>query len=353
MTTPIDHLDVVVIGGGLSGLAVAVGLHSQGKSVRIYEARGRLGGRIESVEVDGGHADLGPTWFWPGERNVESLVRSLGLPVHDQWVAGDAVILAGDQSQRARFDAPPSYRLTGGVAGLIDGLSSSLPAETVLLDTAVTRLERAAEGVVVHHASDTGPTSTAAGAAVLALPPSLVMKQGIVAQEDLPSDTAKVASDVAVWMGGVSKAVAVYRQPFWRDLGLSGLVSSPGGPFNEIHDMSGLDGTPAMLFGFGQFTNGSSPTVDGFVDQLVRAFGSDAAAPESTLIRHWSWEEWTTPQGGMLSQRFDLFGAPELQRASWDGRLYWSSTETGSVAPGHLEGALDAAARTVRALTAS
>jgi monoamine oxidase len=49
-------LDVAIIGGGLSGLAVADHCARSGLSFRVFEARPRLGGRILSVDVPGGPA---------------------------------------------------------------------------------------------------------------------------------------------------------------------------------------------------------------------------------------------------------------------------------------------------------
>ncbi|PYT14290.1 MAG: amine oxidase, partial [Acidobacteria bacterium] len=43
--------DVIVIGGGLAGLAAAAALGSVGHSVRLLEARPFLGGRATSYEV--------------------------------------------------------------------------------------------------------------------------------------------------------------------------------------------------------------------------------------------------------------------------------------------------------------
>ncbi|MFS0906790.1 hypothetical protein AB3N02_27595 [Priestia aryabhattai] len=50
-------------------------------------------------------------------------------------------------------------------------------------------------------------------------------------------------------MAGQAKAVAIYDRPFWRELGLSGFVSSWVGPLQEIHDASPDVGSGA-LFGF-------------------------------------------------------------------------------------------------------
>lgn len=43
--------DVIVIGGGLSGLYAARDLTNAGLSVLVLEARDRLGGRTETIEV--------------------------------------------------------------------------------------------------------------------------------------------------------------------------------------------------------------------------------------------------------------------------------------------------------------
>jgi monoamine oxidase len=78
--------DVLIIGGGLSGLHTADLLHRRGVDAMLVEARDRLGGRILSrrgADPSEGTAapafDLGPTWFWPGQRRIETLVRALGL----------------------------------------------------------------------------------------------------------------------------------------------------------------------------------------------------------------------------------------------------------------------------------
>ena len=65
---PAMQFDVVVVGAGLSGLAAALELRNQGKSVLVLEARNRVGGRVfsfhspgpwRSLPVDGGAEFIG------------------------------------------------------------------------------------------------------------------------------------------------------------------------------------------------------------------------------------------------------------------------------------------------------
>lgn len=348
-------VDVAVVGAGISGLAVAEGLLRAGRTVRVLEARDHVGGRMESVEVAGGFADMGPTWFWPGEERVAQLVQSHEIGVHQQWNAGSALLMTGGTSDRLAYQSPPAYRFVGGAASLVHAMADSLPTEVVSLGTIVRRVESTTDGVVVH--GDTtfdGPIQVAASAVVVALPPALALGSGLVQSESLDPAVAHVATQIPVWMGGITKAVAVYDRPFWRDLGLSGLASCPGEAFGEIHDMAGPDGQPAMLFGFGTSNpNGDALTAEVFVQQLNVLFGPEAASPQHVLVRDWQQDPLTTPDHWPLSGRYELFGARELQTPSWDGRLFWCSTETASRAPGHIEGALQAAERTVQQLTAA
>src|SRR6266487_2830397 len=76
-------LDTAIIGGGLCGVALARSQHRRGRGVGLFEARGRLGGRILSAASAGSGpaTDLGPTWYWPDTQPLmKSLVAELDLP---------------------------------------------------------------------------------------------------------------------------------------------------------------------------------------------------------------------------------------------------------------------------------
>lgn len=52
---------VIVIGGGMAGLAVSARLAKKGHKVKLFEASGRLGGKCQTIEVDGFSFDVGPS----------------------------------------------------------------------------------------------------------------------------------------------------------------------------------------------------------------------------------------------------------------------------------------------------
>ena len=59
--------DTLIVGGGLSGLALAAKLQKAGQSFLVVEAAERLGGRILTKDVGDAGFDYGPAWFWPGQ----------------------------------------------------------------------------------------------------------------------------------------------------------------------------------------------------------------------------------------------------------------------------------------------
>lgn len=340
-------VDVVVVGAGVAGLAAAIELGAAGLEVVVLEARSRLGGRVESATIDGAAHDLGPTWFWPGEPRIVALAATLGLTVHDQWSAGDAIVSAGGTLRRVPGPvSPPAFRFSDGAASLVDRLADSLPAgTTVRTGTAVGRVSHDRRAFSV----ETAAGSIRAGGVVLAIPPALAVARGVVTAAEIGEEAIRVASMTPTWMGTTAKVVAIYDSPFWRDQGLSGTAIDQDGPLQEIHDMSGPEGGAAALFGFAPTAAGRpAPTPEAATAQLAALFGPAAESPRRVLIRSWSEEEWTAGAGA--SQRFDLYGADPLTAAHAGGRLVLASTETATTAPGHLEGALQAAARATSTL---
>jgi oxygen-dependent protoporphyrinogen oxidase len=71
--------DVVVIGGGISGLAAAYELQRRGASVRVLEASERAGGVIDTERRDGWVIDGGPDSILVQKPAAVALCRELGI----------------------------------------------------------------------------------------------------------------------------------------------------------------------------------------------------------------------------------------------------------------------------------
>jgi monoamine oxidase len=80
---------VAIIGGGLASLALARRLDQTGVDFQLFEARSRFGGRIAALQTPNGAVDLGPSWFWPGQPRMATLLKTLGLNDFAQYATGD------------------------------------------------------------------------------------------------------------------------------------------------------------------------------------------------------------------------------------------------------------------------
>jgi oxygen-dependent protoporphyrinogen oxidase len=71
--------DVIVIGGGVSGLAAAHNLSEKGHDVRVLERQVRVGGNVVSEKFDGFLMEHGPTTFNASIPEAVEQIRTLGL----------------------------------------------------------------------------------------------------------------------------------------------------------------------------------------------------------------------------------------------------------------------------------
>ncbi|MFF4810669.1 NAD(P)/FAD-dependent oxidoreductase [Micromonospora chersina] len=116
--------DVVVVGGGLAGLAAARRLHRAGVPWRLVEAADRLGGRVATDEVDGYLLDRGFQVLNTAYPRLGGVVDLGALDLG--WFTSGVLVRRGDRLDRLvnplRDPAGAAGTLTAGVGSLVDRL---------------------------------------------------------------------------------------------------------------------------------------------------------------------------------------------------------------------------------------
>lgn len=90
---PSERVDVVVVGAGLSGLQAAVDLQKAGLSVKVLEARDRVGGKTWSKPVHGSICDVGAAWINDtNQSKMFALAQRYGLDLVEQDTKGNIIV---------------------------------------------------------------------------------------------------------------------------------------------------------------------------------------------------------------------------------------------------------------------
>lgn len=102
-----DRVDVAIVGAGLAGLIAAERVHAAGRTVRVLEARERVGGRILNHVLPGGAiVEIGGQWVGPGQRRMLALGQRLGVATHPTHDEGESLLERGGSLLRYRGTIP-------------------------------------------------------------------------------------------------------------------------------------------------------------------------------------------------------------------------------------------------------
>jgi monoamine oxidase len=254
---------------------------------------------------------------------------------------------------------PPSWRLSGGMMALVERLCRGIPVEALRLGHAVCKIKKRPDGALVHvgELEEEPRALFHAKRIILALPPRLAAAT-ILFEPDLSHELTQAMLRVGTWMAGQAKFFALYKEPFWRERGLSGEGFSERGPLVEIHDGSNNGRGPYGLTGFVgipavQRTR-REILLEATLSQLTAIYGREAARPAASFYMDWACERFTaTPYDQPPMLEHPPYHPPAGRTSIWDRTLHFAGTETADQQGGYLEGALNAAERAVTSLPKS
>lgn len=128
---------MAVVGAGFAGLSAARMIKRSGLSVRLLEARDRIGGRTYTRYLaDGTQIDLGGQWIGPNQHNILRLVRDYGIDTYETPTEGDELVVCGGR----RLTSPPAE--VTRILQKLDRLSTEIPLSSPWLHPSAKRWDQ-------------------------------------------------------------------------------------------------------------------------------------------------------------------------------------------------------------------
>ncbi len=227
--------------------------------------------------------------------------------------------------------------VVGGADRLARQVAERL-GDRVRRSTPVRAIRHEPDGVVVMSAHG----SWTAQYAIVALPPAHVA--ALDWQPALNGSRRQLLD--RLHMGSVTKLLAVYDRPFWRDAGWSGEVLDAHGPVTTAFEAT-QPGGPAVLASLTCGERSLELSILSAEERRQRIlgafaewFGPEAAEPRTVVDRSWENEEWSgggysaVPAPGVVSSpAMPLIAEPV-------GRVHFAGTETSPTSNGYIDGAI-------------
>ncbi|GIU96142.1 MAG: putative putrescine oxidase [Gaiellaceae bacterium] len=240
-----------------------------------------------------------------------------------------------------------AYRVVGGSQLIPIRLAERL-GERVVLESPVRAIRWDRAGVEV----ESRLVRARARAAIVAIPPNLTT--AIAFEPALPA--WRLQLEQAISQGSVTKVLAVYDHPFWREDGLSGEGFAPHQLVREIYDNTPPSASVGVLCTFlpGEQADlvarlDPSARRAAILEGLAAFVGPEALRASDYIEVDWAAQEWTR---GAYAATFGIGGltrfGPYLREPV--GPIHWACADIAGVGHMHMEGGVrsgEAAARGV------
>ena len=333
---------ILIIGGGISGVYLGYKLKNAGFSIKVFEANNRIGGRIFTKKIGETKIELGATWLWRYNEELLNVCRELNISLFEQNMNGDALFEATNDNLPQRFSLPKnqeiSYRIVGGTASILEKLAQNFSDDELQLNQKVIKIEDDKTSIKVI----TKGSEFIADVVISTIPPQLLVNS-VEFSSELDSSLIQIANNTHTWMKDSIKFAIVYKTPFWKESGLSGVGFSNVGPFTEIYDHSDFENNHFALMGF---LNGSlidktkQYREEKIKEQLYKFFGEDGKDYTSYQEKVWSEDK-------LLNFKNDRFINPHFnnghqiyQQKYLNDKLIIAGSETSPSYGGYMEGVI-------------
>ncbi len=338
--------EVIIIGGGLTGLTISYQLKKRDIRSKILEAQNRLGGRIETVlGKQNTPMEMGATWFSKEHQNLQYLLNELSLGYFEQFNAGISLYDTSPHAPPQQYFVPPNthsaYRIKGGTYSVVKALAKEIGEENIVLNTEIVSLENKDNYVEI---TDLFANTFRAKQVIIAIPPQLIAGN-IRFIPILPSSINQLMQKTQTWMSGSIKFSVEYQKAFWKGAGFSGSVFSQSGLVAEIYDHSNFEETRFALKGFlnsEALSYTFEERKEKVIAQIKNYFGNQARNFVSYHDKVWNDKFIQHNKGSVLPPHYNN-GHPLFEQNYMDQKLLITGTETSKLFSGYMEGAIIAA----------
>ncbi|VEU36789.1 unnamed protein product [Pseudo-nitzschia multistriata] len=372
-SSPTPLIDVIIVGGGLSGLMIARYLKNSTASWKLLEASSRIGGRLQNdVGSDGPsrNIDLGGAWVWP--RHQRTIMAAL---VDSPLLGIKTFLQPGDD-----YRASETTRIVGGAVELAIKIYEELQVtNNVQLKCPVVAIRKNSDRSIAVELKS-GEVIRCRHA-VLAVPPR-ILSEKVSFDPDLPNAKMAAMSQSETWMAGVTKVALVYKgsPSFWplivseADNIVSPRKRRPafqvydGSPFSSLPSSTNTENDDKVsvltfftLASLSNDTNDDDRLANDCAEQLCDSLSTEAIRKVPVLdkyirsfdefhVKRWPQEAYISHNTNPMTITPHPQPIPELAKSEWDGTLLFAGTETDQRSPGVMEGAVGAAFRVISEL---